>query len=668
MRSLAFPIAFVLAMLGLARPAKAETVRLDARALYERSTSTNLRIAGDGSAIELDWGELFEDDGPAAGFSYKSNEEKLSATTWIKKEFILPNPQAKKAALLIGGSGTLRALVNGKPHDLGPAIKVGNYWQAFTLPTELLSPGKNDLVLHGNGKVWIARDDEFAAGSRTRTKHPNRSAKSNDAGKTWDYDRLGSAGNIDGEYYVRLFLEHFQPHGTLTSPIFDAGNLGGNLLSPPIVSLGPVRIDVQAETAKTGRNAVRVRSGTTCAPDAKNWSAWQPLGDGGVLAKPLGRFLQVAVELTSADPLLTPRLKGLAIEATPKVADDWTKNIRVIEQLNEVITRTSIPFEYEPFGHPRLKQLRQQHKLDEVVKDAKSELDIITRLAAWSAARWQRGHLRDAYPAWDALDILKPHADGAPVGGFCQQYNVVFLQACGSFGLVGRAVSIGPGESGAKIRSGHEVVEIWSNEHKKWIYVDGQMAWYFTDGQSATPLSLLELRERQLLTLRGNKASPVKLVKLADIGQDWKGFDAFPPFVELRLIPRSNFLQEKSPIPLNQGMRGWFWTGHYAWTDDDEPAALLYGNRVRARRDWAWTMNQAHIVLEATNTPGEFHVHLDTETPGFDTFYAQIDGKAKQPVASGFVWRLLRGRNLLEVRPRNLAGREGIASRLVLDY
>jgi hypothetical protein len=38
-------------------------------------------------------------------------------------------------------------------------------------------------VLRGSGKVLIARDDEFALGSRTRTHHPNRSAKSTDAGR-----------------------------------------------------------------------------------------------------------------------------------------------------------------------------------------------------------------------------------------------------------------------------------------------------------------------------------------------------------------------------------------------------------------------------------------------------------------------------------------------------
>jgi hypothetical protein len=137
--------------------------------------------------------------------------------------------------------------------------------------------------------------------------------------------------------------------------------------------------------------------------------------------------------------------------------------------------------------------------------------------------------------------------------------------------------------------------------------------------------------------------------------------------LELRLVPRSNFLEKKSPLPLNQGMRGWFWTGHHAWTDADCPASLLYGNRVSDRRNWEWTLNQAHLVLEATATPGEVRVHLDTQTPGFDTFLADIDGAGVKPVTSGFVWTLRPGKNALEVRPRNVAGREGITSRVVIE-
>jgi hypothetical protein len=115
-------------------------------------------------------------------------------------------------------------------------------------------------------------------------------------------------------------------------------------------------------------------------------------------------------------------------------------------------------------------------------------------------------------------------------------------------------------------------------------------------------------------------------------------------------------------------MRGWPWTGHYVWTDDALPAALIYGNRVGTRANWEWTLNQARYTLEATDVPGRVRVHLDTHTPGFATFLANVDGGGERPVESGFVWTLHEGTNRLEVRPTNVAGRKGIKSWVALEY
>jgi hypothetical protein len=134
------------------------------------------------------------------------------------------------------------------------------------------------------------------------------------------------------------------------------------------------------------------------------------------------------------------------------------------------------------------------------------------------------------------------------------------------------------------------------------------------------------------------------------------------------MIPRSNFLQERSPLPLNQGTDEWSWTGHYVWTDAAVPAGRLFGNRVTRRGDFEWTLNQAHYVLEPAKVPGVFRVHLDTETPSFESYLAQIDSTEKKTVGSGFTWALHPGKNQLRVWPRNVAGKEGIPSWITLEY
>jgi hypothetical protein len=533
----------------------------------------------------------------------------------------------------------------------------------------------NDIVIRGTGMVRIARADDSYA------KLPHRSARSVDEGKSWKVDCLGPAGNIAGEYYVRLYLEHFVSSGSVLLPVVDVANQEGTPLAPPLTAPGPVRVSVTFAPDSRSGVTLRVRSGKAYVPNPASWSEWMPLDSDDLLKSPRGRFVQVEATLATADPLVTPRLSEITFTTEPKLAKDWTKTVKVVDLHNEEIVRTSIPFQYEPFTQPKLKQLRANYRLDDVVAGAKTDLEIITRLAAWSSRqfKWEEWHLDEYYPPWDALEILKKLPDGKPVGGFCQQYNLVFLQAAESFGFVGRDISINSGTLGHPTLIGHEAVEIWSNQFGKWIWVDGMAGYYAKDSASGVPLSLWELRQRQLRLLRGEEVKPTLIVHVAPDtilpsmplwlkqAMRWRGLDVGMSFAELRLIPRSNFLEQKWPLPLNNGKAGWTWSGFDVWTDTVVPAEPIHPNLVTRHGNFEWTLNQAHFVLEPTSTPGEFLVHMDTETPGFETFLAEIDGEAKSPVTAIFPWKLHAGRNRLKVWPRNNAGRDGIASWIDLE-
>ena len=666
---LAFIVRYLIVALGcwlLWTPptsAHADELKLTAEAMFARGETRHLNLTSDGNAIRLQRGVVIEDDGPAAGYSYRPNIEKLDTGVWIKKTLIVPTPRAKQAVLLVGRGGELTARINGKPVALESYGKQGNYWQAWRFPADVLRPGKNEIALSGTGSVWIARDDEYAAGSLTRKSHPNRSAKSIDQGKSWNDTRLGTKNDTDGEYYVRLFLDQFQPRGQLTLGVVDVGNLSGKQIGPPLTTTGPIKLALDTVTDPKQTIQIRARTGSTYVPNEKTWSQWSSIqGAEAVLENPRGRYLQIELSLTTSDTLSSPALKSLTISAAPKRPADWSKDLRIVKFDNQQIVRSSIPFRYEPFDRPELVALRRRHKLDDIVAGANSEFELIQRLAGWSSGLWRRMHLKESYPPYRASAILGAHKDGTPVGGFCQQYNIVFLQACESFGLVGRLVSIGPGNVTDRIRGGHETVEIWSNEFRKWIYIDGNTAWYAVDSESRIPLSLRELRRRQLAAFRDDKFPPVDIVTIAKTKYEWPDLKHWPPFVELRLIPRSNFLQQRAPLPLNQGMRGWFWTGHYVWSDDTIPDRLLYPQRTVGAGNFEWTLNQAQLVLEATNDTGRLRVHIDTNTPGLDTFVTSIDGKPIALPENTLLWKLHPGKNTLSVTPRNRAGRPGIRS------
>lgn len=655
---------------------QAATLRFDADTLYQRAITSNIALSPDGSALQLRSGEVIQDDGPAAGFSYKPNREILSPEIEIRKELMIRDPRASEAELLVGGRGRLNVEVNNEPQKLGdPRTIYRGQWYAYPLNPGALRPGLNNIVIRGSGWVEIARaDDSYVA-------LPHRSARSTDNGKTWNIDKLGQQGNIAGEYCVRLYLEQFVSRGTVLLPVMDVANLNGNTLPPPVKAPGPLRISVQASSTPGADDVgLRMRSGTTYVPNLETWSDWAPLGDGAASPALHGRFFQIEITLTTTDPKITPRLSGISIVTNPNLARDWTKTIKVADVHNEEIVRTSIPFRYEPFTQPQLKELRQRYHLDQVVDGAKTDLDILTRLAGWSSQqwKWEEWHLDDFYPDWNALEILKILPDGKHVGGFCQQYNLIFLQAAESFGFVGRDVSIDSGTMGRPTTIGHEAIEIWSNQFRKWIWVDGMMAYYAEDAATGVPLSLWELRQRQLQLMQGGQPRPIRVVRILDTkmpsdpdwlwqAANWHGLDAGMSFTELRLIPRSNFLEQKWPLPLNNGKAAWSWTGFEVWTDTKARARLLYPNLITQQGDFEWTLNQAHFYLEPTPTANVFRVHLDTVTPGFAMFMARIDGKPEAPVAAVFTWKLHSGRNRLKVWPRNDAGRDGIASWIKLD-
>ena len=318
-------------------PAQAATLRLNARTIYERAVSSNITLSPDGSALQLKSGEVIQDDGPASGFSYKPNREVLSPGIEIRKQLMIPEPRASKAVLMVGRGGDLKVEVNGNLQKLGaPQKTFHGQWQKYNIDPAALKPGVNDIVIGGTGMVHIARADD------SYVELPHRSARSADGGKSWSVDRLGPAGDTAGEYYVRVYLEHFLSSGSLLLPVMDVANLEGNALAPPLAAPGPLRVSVSTAPDSESGMTLRVRSGTTYVPSPETWSEWMPLDRDGSLKAPRGRFVQFEVTLATADPLVSPSLSEITLTTEPKLAKDWTKAVKVVDFHNEEIVRTAI--------------------------------------------------------------------------------------------------------------------------------------------------------------------------------------------------------------------------------------------------------------------------------------------------------------------------------------
>ena len=95
------------------------------------------------------------------------------------------------------------------------------------------------------------------------------------------------------------------------------------------------------------------------------------------------------------------------------------------------IVRSSLRFEYERLDHPRLKELREKYRLDEVVAGAKSQWEYAIRLNHWVSCQW-KWHPPVDYPRWDALVILEKQAarggrePGRVLRALCDRAGAVF--------------------------------------------------------------------------------------------------------------------------------------------------------------------------------------------------------------------------------------------------
>lgn len=163
----------------------------------------------------------------------------------------------------------------------------------------------------------------------------------------------------------------------------------------------------------------------------------------------------------------------------PKLAD-----VEVVQ--NGDLTR-GLPLRFEPLATPRLAELRQREQLDAVVAGARDEFDAILNVKEWVARQFPHA-TPNPYPPWDAMTILD-WIRGSQTGGFCAQYSQVLLQSLAALGLQGRYVEIGLVDN----PYAHYVMEVWSNQHDKWVVLDGDYNMHFE--RDGVPLSALEVHQ-----------------------------------------------------------------------------------------------------------------------------------------------------------------------------
>lgn len=384
------------------------------------------------------------------------------------------------------------------------------------------------------------------------------------------------------------------------------------------------------------------------------------------------------IEKSSVLAVLKSHPRMAALQRRVKENAATARVFDVYALFNAELGHTSL-HRFEAAGSPMLRALTRHEDLRrEAQKWAESGADEWHRqlaLMAWVHNRWAHAGISEPSRA-DAVTILSEVEAGKRFR--CVEYSLVLSAVLQAFGHPARVVSLRRDGSSYGIGKGHVVAEVWSNQHKKWIVMDGQNngTWRLMD----TPLSAAEVREARvedkaaLRFVRG-PSSWLPQASDAQMLEEWVVYFDHLTYTLDNTQPagadraRLWLLQQaERPELLFQGTPT---TGQH-WTHDPD---LVYPE-----------MNGVHIDVWPSDesVPGALHLQLTHAMPWFDHLVVLHNGEAvvasksqatppSQASVSGssslFARLVLaRGENTIEVYAVNQQGVRGPPSRLEIVF
>ena len=578
--------------------------------------------------------------------------EELTATTWARKTFQVPEPAMKDVSICIAGHrlrgrGKLAGSFNGVPFVFPARINCKWYSDWVILPAPgPLRRGRNELILHTTGSlVWRLYVEPCHL--------PNRSARSIDAGLNWDDEHLTSGGFVDGEYTVRLSGKRLADEGVVTSPPIQVVPDGGAVA--PAGRVTSVGFSANVHTP------IEIRLGTGPWLDRPGvWTAWRSLSQPSVRAlerdldTPGPRFIQWRVRLrprANRAPVLKKARLNVALEPScrgplPPIEVDGPATV--------------LPGRH--FAHqgtsPRLALIRKHFKLDQVYALGRSEWDSLLCLAAWVGHHASnRVHDPMLLPAqYELLHTLElGHARRTTV--MCGQLAFATVQVAAAFGHTGRVV----------LRGNHLVTEFWSTSHRKWAVVDPmdqvwiaekkRMSWtggyggYYHAGDGV-PLSAIELGG-----IRGKVARRHFVWSTQDfeeravtVSRDLRWYRK-----EISYPERNNYTDCSEPVFSADVFR---FSGHLKYRHLDKPLMPWYWLYTARRGDVEWTVGETSAFLTATSA-GRVCIQLRSQLPNTVGFQITPAGSREVEVSGDvYHWRV-RGPTGITIQAVNALGQTG---------
>ncbi|MEW5675458.1 transglutaminase-like domain-containing protein [Flavobacterium enshiense] len=204
-----------------------------------------------------------------------------------------------------------------------------------------------------------------------------------------------------------------------------------------------------------------------------------------MIKKILKIFLVILTVFTAFSFYMSPRLGGL-LDFGKEVID---KEVFQLE-FDTVSTKEHVLVYKNVSSQKDLKLLKQEFKLDSLVKECKTDFEKITKIQSWVQSRWK--HNGDNVPEKnDALFILREAEKGKQFR--CVEYSIVAGQCLQSLGFTVRGLGLMSKDiNDVKSGAGHVVNEVYLNDLKKWVFIDPQYDIITT--YKGNPLNAVELQ------------------------------------------------------------------------------------------------------------------------------------------------------------------------------
>lgn len=617
---------------------------------------TTLFSLGTGGLLLADEEFIIASDGNKLALGRQpgvTNPTRFSEGYFGKRVFDLEDASAQRVEFYIFRGTPGCATLNGTPLTYSHFVHHGS-WIKAEADGSALRKGRNEIVFGAGTSCCIDRN--LIPPSKAN------SFISQDAGCTWS--PLGNRG-----FFVNIRLIRHPPRGVITSPVIDLANPDDrDAISSPII-VRDVDFDALTQCPSGTSVIIEARSGNTPLPD-QDWYLW---------SKPASvapaRYVQWRATLTTTNPLATPILSRVAVRAdTAPVPQAAPKPLTVNRFINAHPARSSLPFTYQR-PSPRLRELREKYRLDDVVAPGRTDWEKLVLLRNWVRTQWPYNDAGPYERHWDALEIL-----GAPDGhhGMCVQFGVTFTQCAAALGYVSRHLIV----------QNHFIADVWSDDYGKWVVMDVETALkpthdtaHYIDTRTGTPLDMLELHRAYHAALNAQKPEidTVTQCYYADTAQG-KHILQPRPFpmtnhtpTRFLFVPRNDFLDNPEPWEDFHGCDNYHSNDYYWWRSEFPAGAEpQYPHTTDRVADLFWTVNQVHLTLTATASSNALAVSADTFTPNVESIEARIDDSDWLPLTTrkaspdqataSLNWGLHPGLNRLWVRSVNAFGHRGAAS------